>query len=824
MKKLWIISVVFTFALMTFVGSSESSGLSHIKTNITVYLNNRLQAPEMKAWIDPRPTSIKTSATTPYNFTTKQYFYLDVYVLSSFGQATEYVDYLKANGWVYEPTFVHAKTDYTSANANLTWLQSDKFDRFENANGVMRTADDIVYTDLTATAYSGSVTWQNIMYIGYELPFDQVNLIISASGNGIVRTWEYWNGVTWSTLLVKDGTNTFASSGQVGFTPPSDWAIKVINGSRRKYFVRCRITAATTSPVTSAVKGDTWLNGSVQAARGWNASDANIVNAGTELEYNPTPPAGSSAKFPYQARITAWSNNHFIMNPGNVQGGVRPWSQYVASVFKTKHALGFESFGDDMGGGYPLSANNDFVGTATDWDTQMKAHINEFVTSYHATYPNGIIGGNYYTTSRFPYTDFAYLEATSIASRPGSNLPYATNLNYDNFDPSIIPYNPPDARVGSNLPPKFGVIIQTDLYDDLWPQFHVNVQWDRSNRGPMTALAKHYILQNDNTVFEYQTQTGFIYDHIDAVFYLDPTKRANLTSALTADAVMKTITHSGTTATAVTVTPHGWSTGDSIKITDANPLEYNGIFSITVVNPTTFTYTMLSTPTTDATFAGQQYKSSRNIYGTDFSQFPSGTINIKIDDEVLRCSKVNNTTLLLTKPIYSLHNVGSTIRFSEIKYQAQGGSYRIKDVHYWAKWFPAIETNVGLPDLNGYNAGVRNLTWITGPTCGNGRADVWRRDYTNAIILLRTAHPYGGMSNNPILCDQNDWRTPIDLGGTYYSLAADGTTGPAITTISLRAGEGAILMKSPLTGSPTTSPLPPAPKQLSPPMNLQIVP
>jgi hypothetical protein len=38
----------------------------------------------------------------------------------------------------------------------------------------------------------------------------------------------------------------------------------------------------------------------------------------------------------------------------------------------------------------------------------------------------------------------------------------------------------------------------------------------------------------------------------------------------------------------------------------------------------------------------------------------------------------------------------------------------------------------------------------------------------------------------------------IPLGGTYYPLKADGTTGSAISTIQLRRSEGAILMKAPL--------------------------
>ena len=47
----------------------------------------------------------------------------------------------------------------------------------------------------------------------------------------------------------------------------------------------------------------------------------------------------------------------------------------------------------------------------------------------------------------------------------------------------------------------------------------------------------------------------------------------------------------------------------------------------------------------------------------------------------------------------------------------------------------------------------------------------------------------------------DDTAAPIDLGGTYYSLKADGTTSGPITSITLRSAEGAILMKS-LLGTP----------------------
>jgi hypothetical protein len=61
------------------------------------------------------------------------------------------------------------------------------------------------------------------------------------------------------------------------------------------------------------------------------------------------------------------------------------------------------------------------------------------------------------------------------------------------------------------------------------------------------------------------------------------------------------ITRTGSTATATTAAPHGYSTGNTVRIAGADQTEYNGPFTITVTGTTTFTYTVGGTPTTPAT-------------------------------------------------------------------------------------------------------------------------------------------------------------------------------------------------------------------------------
>ena len=65
-----------------------------------------------------------------------------------------------------------------------------------------------------------------------------------------------------------------------------------------------------------------------------------------------------------------------------------------------------------------------------------------------------------------------------------------------------------------------------------------------------------------------------------------------------------TITHEGEVATLTTDSAHGLSTGNQVAIAGCTPSAYNGVFTITVVNSTSFTYTMASVPAGNASVVG----------------------------------------------------------------------------------------------------------------------------------------------------------------------------------------------------------------------------
>lgn len=286
--------------------------------------------------------------------------YYDVLGPQSLSELLKFKDWAATKSVVAEDALLHANINWTYApvSGSLSWYEMDKFGKFEGANGVLIESSPGVFQDKTTVAYSGVSPYTTIisnLYIGYEEPFDQAVFNIIAAASNLVGNWQYWNGNTWASLTVSDGTSAMTVDGTISFTPPEDWGRTTINNSRSKYFIRFGYASATTSPVINTIKGDTWLRGSALAMRGWDSTSGTIINAGTPLAYNPTPPETASAKFPYQARIPYWSINRFIANPANFQtvAGIskRTWSDFLAYRANQIIALaGYSGLMGDDGG------------------------------------------------------------------------------------------------------------------------------------------------------------------------------------------------------------------------------------------------------------------------------------------------------------------------------------------------------------------------------------------------------------------------------------------------------------------------------------------
>ena len=84
------------------------------------------------------------------------------------------------------------------------------------------------------------------------------------------------------------------------------------------------------------------------------------------------------------------------------------------------------------------------------------------------------------------------------------------------------------------------------------------------------------------------------------------------------------LSSAGTTATAVTIDPHGYTTGLTVSISNASDSKYNGDFSITVIDSTTFTYTIAS-----------------GAVSPDISTAIKSTFTLSLDDVILLTSQDN---------------------------------------------------------------------------------------------------------------------------------------------------------------------------------------
>ena len=87
---------------------------------------------------------------------------------------------------------------------------------------------------------------------------------------------------------------------------------------------------------------------------------------------------------------------------------------------------------------------------------------------------------------------------------------------------------------------------------------------------------------------------------VDPALIYDGSNWAYYATTQTAQTI-STLTHVGTVATATTASPHGLITNNRITLSGATPSDYNGTYVITVTGTNTFTYTMATTPASNAT-------------------------------------------------------------------------------------------------------------------------------------------------------------------------------------------------------------------------------
>jgi hypothetical protein len=147
----------------------------------------------------------------------------------------------------------------------------------------------------------------------------------------------------------------------------------------------------------------------------------------------------------------------------------------------------------------------------------------------------------------------------------------------------------------------------------------------------------------------------------DPTLIYDGTAWFKVATTTTAQTI-SSITRGGTgnlTATLTTAAPHGLISKNRVTISGATPLEFNGTYVITVTGASTFTYTMATAPSGNATVVGTY--TTIGITGVDSSTF----INVNLFKNRLYFTQKNTMTCWYL-PVDSIGGAASPLYFGGI--------------------------------------------------------------------------------------------------------------------------------------------------------------
>jgi hypothetical protein len=281
--------------------------------------------------------------------------------------------------------------------------------------------------------------------------------------------------------------------------------------------------------VASRILGDDWLRGGVSAqARGWSYTDLNRMNVGMgNLEYNPNPPAGASAKFRYQARTNVgfWAYNGAAGNPANIQNGKRTWGLHSTDLaISHVQTNGFNGMMFDNGTAVPnISSPPNALLTLSDWSgttylNDQIAQLHQETQDLHSLFGYSFrVMTNTYTLAFAYGADVDFIEAFNWAH-------FSNNTHFDaTYDPTSGMSASFDGFADANNPNRTtGVMMTMDNVLDGLGVGQVWYPWERGNRGPIIALATYLMGANSNTMFEYNSLEYIYLDNDDFYYYSAP--------------------------------------------------------------------------------------------------------------------------------------------------------------------------------------------------------------------------------------------------------------------------------------------------------------
>jgi hypothetical protein len=147
-----------------------------------------------------------------------------------------------------------------------------------------------------------------------------------------------------------------------------------------------------------------------------------------------------------------------------------------------------------------------------------------------------------------------------------------------------------------------------------------------------------------------------------------PASDATTPGSYVVNIVTTSITRVGTLATLTTSTPHNLVTGNTVLVSGATPADFNGTYVVTVLNPTQYTYTMSTTPASNATVVGTQGRvlSANATTIGDYALFQR-TVSI---------SNLTTTAVLVSQWPHNL-NTGDSIEVTGATPAAYNGQFSV---------------------------------------------------------------------------------------------------------------------------------------------------
>ncbi len=710
----------------------------------------------------------------------------------------------------------------------------------------------------------------NTLYIGYMEPFDLLNVRVATPRSGGSVTYQYSKGGgMWGNLTTAphwhDGTGGLTSgigAAQIGFYPPVNWAPDVVQGSRSKYWVSISVSGATTAPVIYDVRSDNLLStyrNTIQCgaitncfARGWDeaAYEASRACGGGSLfggspcvvaggyKYNPNPPANASARFRYQARATGYGGypNAVWLNPSSVDstgktlvGSLLPymWTAVQAASGIPANGVMYDNGAANISLMYPSwQPNTTDLACApncveqngnSSFDNYWATAFADTTSTLHTQY-----GSQFYVTTNAS-SNWQSTVPLLAGSVDQSWMEYVMNTYSPGPGGFTNPTGDAQHSYDIGLAGNKVAIAQTDSYkysycDTNYSPCQLHI-WNRGARGSMVALASHYLFANQNDLLVYSITGMGLYDMADQYWYF--TDATTLTAPITAG-LYNSYSFRVANASGLVPTWNAPCTPPGCGGTD-NPYAGNAVVRICPASGNcedgdVFLVSTSKIGMGTVTISPQQ-GSSTSLFNGRYPYVAIG--NSYVGNERVQAMKYGHQALTLPQNMPSW-----------------------KSVYAYASAFPGMRVDIGVPDtVDGWqppsgncgypscNKGDRDYYFGTncttlycsaqqwsGLACVNGKynsprgggtrdcSPLARRDYTQAIVLLRTARTGGTLPSAP-----EEWETysqPIDLSSfesrcapscTYYRLRSDGTTDAGTSSVNLRGAEAAVLMKTPVT-------------------------